>query len=921
MKQLLLSLIAALALGITSFANNVTISGPNGEIVAVIRTNNKNELTYSVKFKGHVLIKNSSLGVTVNHIALGENVFIASQIRGHQNEKKYFFQSKELTDNEYNFTIIHLQNSRTRLSCSLEFRVFNDGIAYRYIIPSTETLLISKEASSWKIPEHSTVWYQQNTDYYEGLHYSGSADSLTGKIMGPPVTFLTPDNIYGVITEAALLNYSGMSLFLDSSDIFRAHFKNDTSGWKISDTAVSPWRVLMVSRNLNGLVNSNIINSLNKHPDSTLTNADWIKPGRAVWSYFEHGNVTTEKIEKDYIDKASELGFEYNMVDAGWETSWTDKWKSLQDLVDYGKEKNVGIWVWKSYPSLKDQNTRREFFRRLHNIGVVGVKIDFIDREGIDQVLFYEDALRDAANEKLMIDFHGADKPTGLSRTFPNELTREAIYGQEWRTPIEQGATNNTTIPFTRLLAGPADATPGVFNSKLSYGTSRSHQLALTIILYSPLSCWPEDPDVYLRSSAADLIKSLPTTWDETFVFPQSRIGHLAAFARRKDSTWFVAVINGNGEKELTIPLTFLKQGNFIADIFKDDFTNADNFFHSKTAVYSSDSFHVYLRAKGGFVARISKSNIPRPSLNIFPQKKYLIKPELVSIKSNHQNLQIRYTLDGTVPDGHSKLYTEPITVRDHVVITSELFNGDQATNTIAVQQFILAPAPAVYPDETLFLNTQHIRLSKNKNEGNIYYTVDGSPPTISSIPYQKEITINRTTTINAKVFSSSGFPGEMMTKTYTQVSPLAAQTIENPIPGLRYKFYKGSWEYLPDFNHLTENSQGIVKSVNLDSTTTEISDFGLWYEGFYNAPSEGIYKFYTVSDDGSRLFIDGEKIVDNDGSHGDLEKSGSIALSKGLHNFSLFYFQNSSGKSLNVYVEEPGKGKAELQPASFFHK
>ena len=921
MKRLIVSLIIILSTKIASFANNTTISGPNGQIVVVVSTNQKSELTYSVKFKGRQLISNSPLGITANNIALGENVFITSQIQGHQIEKKYFFQKKKLTNNEYNFAIIHLQNSRIRLSCSLEFRVFDDGVAYRYIIPSTKTLLITDEASSWKIPKRSMVWFQQNTDYYEGLHYSGVADSLSGKSIGPPVTFLTPDKIYGVITEAALLNYSGMSLYLDSGEIFRARFKNDPSGWKIKDTAVSPWRVLLVSENLNGLVNSNTINSLNNDPDSALANADWIKPGSAVWSYFEHGNVTTEKIEKDYIDKASALGFEYNMVDAGWETSWTDKWKSLQDLVDYGKEKKVGIWVWKSYLSLKDENTRRDFFHHLHSTGVAGIKIDFIDREGINQVLFYEDALRDAAAEKLMIDFHGADKPTGISKTFPNELTREAIYGQEWRTPTDQGATNNTIIPFTRLLAGPADYTPCVFNSKLAYGTSWSHQLALPIILYSPLTCWPDDPDTYLKSSAADVIESIPTTWDETFVFPQSRIGHLAAFARRKDSTWFIAVINGNEEKDLTVPLSFLKKGNFTADIFSDDFTNADNFFHSKTGIYSDDSLYIHMRPKGGFVARISESNTPSPSLHIIPGKKYLTKPEQVFIKSDNQNLEIRYTLDGSVPDSHSNLYSTPITIHDQVVLTSRLFDGDHPTNTIVVQQFNLEPAPAIYPREELFLKTQVITISKNKSSGNVHYTLDGSIPSLSSPLYEKGVEINQTTTLKATLFSSSGFASEMATRTYTRSKPHSATKIDHLIPGLIYKYYKGVWDSLPDFNHLKEIKNGIVQSINLDSTTDDISHFGLSYEGFFNAPSDGVYKFYTISDDGSQLFIDGEKIVDNDGSHGDLEKSGSIALSKGAHSFNLFYFQNSSGKSLNVYTEMPDKENTEIQPESLFHK
>ncbi len=194
MKLLVTTLVIFFSTDIFSYANDITITSPDGKIVAVVSTNKINELVYSVEVHGHPFIKNFPVGITVNKTVLGENVFISSITRGHQNENKHSFRANELTSNAYNFAIVHLQNGKIPLSCSLELRLFNDGIAFRYVIPSKDSLLVAGEASSWKIPEHSTVWYQQNTDYYEGLYYAGSADSLAGKNIGPPVTFLTPDH-------------------------------------------------------------------------------------------------------------------------------------------------------------------------------------------------------------------------------------------------------------------------------------------------------------------------------------------------------------------------------------------------------------------------------------------------------------------------------------------------------------------------------------------------------------------------------------------------------------------------------------------------------------------------------------------------------------------------------------------------------
>ena len=574
-----LILLAAIT-GCSRQDKTTTISSPSGVIKTIVFADSSKRLSYTVQYNGKTIVAPSALGITVNQKDLGQDVEIGKPDFSITEEKYPWKGVHAVAANHYREMIIPVRNESANFRYQLEIRVFDDGLAFRYIVPGEGVFTVGGEASSWNIPKGSTLWYQENIFYYEGLYHESSLSKLGVRRMGPPLTYQTPDSLYVSLTEAALYNYSGMSLQSDSNGIIHAAFVNDPQGWTIRDTIVTPWRVMIAGSGLNELVNADIIPDLNPAPDSSLRNAKWIRPGRAVWSYFMHDNVTTLDLEKTYVDKAALLGFEYSVVDAGWETSWPASLDSLQALVDYAKPKQVSIWVWKSYASLKDDSVRRHFFDTLHAIGIAGVKIDFIDTEGIAQVRFYENALKDAAADQLMIDFHGANKPTGYNRTHPNELTREGIYGQEWRTFNPQGPVNNAIIPFTRFLAGPGDYTPGVFNSKKAYGTSRAQQLALPIIYNSPLTCWPDDPEVYLTSPALPVIKSIPTIWDETLVLAPSRIGKLAVFARRKGSDWFIGIMNAGNEKRFMLPLGFLGKGKFRTDILQDDLTNPDNLLH-----------------------------------------------------------------------------------------------------------------------------------------------------------------------------------------------------------------------------------------------------------------------------------------------------------------------------------------------------
>ena len=217
----------------------------------------------------------------------------------------------------------------------------------------------------------------------------------------------------------------------------------------------------------------------------------------------------------------------------------------------------MGIWLWKHSKSLRDPLSRDSFFRKCQALGIAGVKIDFFDHEAKEVIDLYEDILKESAKYKLMLDFHGSNKPTGQARTYPNELVRESVKGMEASKLLDR-ATHQTTIPFTRWVAGPGEYTVVHFGERRK-NTSWAHQLASAAILHAPLLTYAAHPDTLLAHPAVELIKSIPANWDETRVLKPSAIGELAVFARRKGKDWYLAVMNGNSSQKISIPLDFFE--------------------------------------------------------------------------------------------------------------------------------------------------------------------------------------------------------------------------------------------------------------------------------------------------------------------------------------------------------------------------
>jgi alpha-glucosidase len=302
------------------------------------------------------------------------------------------------------------------------------------------------------------------------------------------------------------------------------------------------------------------------------------------------------------------LSFEYTLIDEGWETKWSDKWQQLTDICTFAAGQKVGVWVWKHSKGLRDPGVRDHFLDSLASAGVVGLKTDFMDSEAKELIDFEIDLLKAAAKRRLMVNFHGCHAPTGESVTYPNEMTREGIRGMElniMKEPIP--AWHNAALPFTRLVLGHGDYTPGFFYNR---GESTfTHQLAMLYLIRSPFQCLAENPIKLLAdqrfAQVIPLLKELPTVWDETRVLGPSKIAEVAVMARRKGNTWYVSVINGQAkEKILKLNLSFISNLDQRKIMHVADGSGGDSFqvSHSKP---SADEQEIRLLPNGGAVLKI----------------------------------------------------------------------------------------------------------------------------------------------------------------------------------------------------------------------------------------------------------------------------------------------------------------------------
>jgi len=606
-------------------SNSISVASPDGRVRFEIPPRAQARLTYRVTFRNQPVIEASALGIVIDGVDLCQGVEAGKAERYRLNERYAWRGVHSEAINRCNGAKLSLKHAKSGVGFTLETRAFNDGIAFRFVAPGDEKPRVPDENTAFMLPPGSAVWYHDFEGHYEGMHARKEiAEVKAGEWAAPPLTFKLANSAgYASITEAALANYAGMGLQADgrrgfnlrlghahpASYPFRLRYAADVERLKqpaaIAGTIITPWRVVMIGADLNALVNCDIVSHVSPPPDNKFFPAgiktDWLKPGRAVWKYLDGGENTLDEV-KNFSRLAGELGFEYQVVEGFW-SRWSET--QMREAVDFSRQHKVGLLFWKHSRDLRTPEARSQFFDLCQRIGVAGAKIDFFDHEAKETIDLYQTLLREAAERRLIVDFHGANKPAGEARAWPNEMTREGIYGLEHRrTPA--WAPVNTALPFTRMLAGHADYTPVHFGERRKE-TSWAHQIASAAIFTSPLLIYGAHPKNILANPAVEIIKGIPSVWDETIALPASEIGELAAFARRNGSTWFLAIMNGATARTVKIPLAFLGGGKYQAMLARDQKDEAAAITIENISVSRSDSLTVEMRAGGGFIARVAK--------------------------------------------------------------------------------------------------------------------------------------------------------------------------------------------------------------------------------------------------------------------------------------------------------------------------
>jgi alpha-glucosidase len=607
----------------------VRVESPSGHVRLTL-SDAGGRLVQAVTVDGRPVLDASPLGLAVDGVDLGAGARLGAAQR-YRTDHTYPWRGVHATAvDRSRGARVSVAHAASGTTYTLEVRAYDDGVAFRFVVPGAANRgRVADAATTFVVPAGSTVWYHGlNAGHYEDLYARKPIEDVrSGEWGAPPVTFRLPGGrAYAAITESALLDHAGMALQADGARGLRLRLAHDAPASypfrlryghaeekrlaapaAIEGTITTPWRVVLIGRDLDALVNSDVVHNLAPPPDAGLFPqgfaTPWLRPGRAVWRYLDGGENTVEGI-KEFTRLAAELGFEHHVVEGQWQR-WSEA--DLRHVIADAKEKGVGIWLWRHSRTLVDPQERRAFFRMAQDVGAAGVKVDFLDHEAREVIQRYHAILRDAAEHRLMVNFHGANKPAGEARTWPNELTREAVRGLEYgRT--EAWAAHNATLPFTRMLAGHADYTPVVFGERRKE-TSWAHQVATAAVFTSPLLVYGGHPQSLLASPAREMIRAIPSVWDETVVLPGSAIGEVAALARRRGQTWFVAVVNGPEARTLRVDLAFLKDGPYRSLQVRDDPAQAASLEVETGTARGGDVLTVALRAAGGFVARF----VPEP--------------------------------------------------------------------------------------------------------------------------------------------------------------------------------------------------------------------------------------------------------------------------------------------------------------------
>lgn len=636
-----------------AMAPEYRVVSPNG-LVTVTVTTGRN-ISYAVSFGGKELVSASTISMTVTGgRVLGRRPVVVNESRRTVDEIIRPVVREKAAEIRDAFSELSLE---FRGEYGLDVRAYDDGVAYRFrTAMSDEQTVISEEFTINFTSDHSVYFPTEESflTHSERLYEQPVLSEIPPeKMASMPVLVDVNGGPKVAITESDLRDYPGMYLAGTGGTALRGVFpayplKEEQVGdrtvrvveradyiARTSGERTFPWRILIIAREDADLIENTMVYRL--APKLELVDTSWIRPGKVAWDWWNANNIygvdfragVNTETYRYYIDFAADHGIEYVILDEGWyglgDLFDINPEIDMEELLSHARDRGVGIILWVVWKTLDDQ--LQPALDQFECWGVAGIKVDFMQRDDQLMVHYYWKIAAEAAKRRLLVDFHGAYKPAGLRRAYPNVLTREGVRGLENSKWSEHPTPeHNVTLPFTRMLAGPLDYTPGaminaqeknfhpVFTRPMSLGT-RCHQLAMYVVFESPLQMLADSPSNYLREpECLRFLSAVPTVWDETRVLV-ARVGDYVALARRHGDEWYIGAMTDWTPRELTLDLSFMGGGAFCIEIFEDGVNadrNAIDYRRVEKTITADERLTISLAPGGGWAARITPRVLPR---------------------------------------------------------------------------------------------------------------------------------------------------------------------------------------------------------------------------------------------------------------------------------------------------------------------
>lgn len=642
--------VAWLALSQPLLAKEMELHSPDGRNRLVIEDGGE-RVHYAIARDGETVIARSQLHLELAHPGpFGRLEIVGGQRHAVDRVHRLVASKAALAPDRFNEMTVRLREAvgEGRL-IEIVVRAYDDGIAFRYRIPPQpgfDRIVVRGEATHFAFAGDYSCW-GFNVGRMDSSH-EGEFDPVRASQMrhqhhyDSPLSCRTASGRTAfLIAEADLADYAGFylrgrgdgGLGVETQLSFQyEHRQQPVRAWPGVEGFRSPWRVVLMADHPGQLIESHTIGNLNPPAQGDFS---WVRPGKAAWDWWngpylpppEKAGMDTPTFKR-FIDFAGRSGFEYYLIDEGWSKGsgvggttpegadiLNEKpGVNMAELVAYARARNVGLMLWVQWSLLEP--VLEQALDRYAAWGIKGIKVDFMDRNDQEMVAFYHRVLKAAAARKLLVNFHGAYPPTGLNRTWPNYITQEGVMGAEynkWSTRVT--ARHNVTIPYTRMVLGPIDYTPGGFRHQApadfrimsiapNVQTTRAAALAMYVIYDSPLQMVADSPDAYEGADGFDFLREVPTAWDETR-FLVGEIGEYIVLARRKGREWYLGAMTDEAERRLFVPLHFLGEGRFVAEVREDGAGQGRLVVSRQAGLGAGDRLQLRLAASGGAVVRL----------------------------------------------------------------------------------------------------------------------------------------------------------------------------------------------------------------------------------------------------------------------------------------------------------------------------